>query len=266
MPGLRENIEKKLRREPEIDEEFAALIPPLTPDEYSGLEQSILTEGCRDAIILWNNIIIDGHNRYRICKAHNIPYRTETKDFANREEVVLWMFSNQLSRRNLSDIQRIEIVRKYEDTVKAQARQRMLAGKANHSGFLRKGRASDELGEMAGVSASTYEHAVEVINKAPAPVIEAVRKDELSINAAYAVTQMNTEEQLEVSQRIENGEKPAKAISNVKKRKSRASFKVYFSEEDAEQLKLLAVKSKKDICTVIVDLVREALKSKNTRK
>ena len=89
MPGLRENIEKRLSREPEIDKELAALIPPLTPEEYSGLEQSILAEGCRDAIILWNNIIVDGHNRYRICKAHNIPYRTETKELPKLQSVVL---------------------------------------------------------------------------------------------------------------------------------------------------------------------------------
>ena len=83
-----------------IDPEFAALIPPLTPDEFSRLEQSILAEGCREAIITWNNIIIDGHNRYRICKAHNIPYQTVIMNFADRNAVSLWVLQNQLARQH----------------------------------------------------------------------------------------------------------------------------------------------------------------------
>ena len=91
MPGLRENIMERLSRDLIIDPEFAALIPPLTPEEFSGLEKSILEEGCRDALIIWGNTIIDGHNRFNICSKHNIPYRTEYRDFPNREAAMLWM-------------------------------------------------------------------------------------------------------------------------------------------------------------------------------
>ena len=38
---------------------------------------------------------------------------------------------NQLSRHNLNDFQRVEMVRKCEDAVKAQAEKRMLAGKSD---------------------------------------------------------------------------------------------------------------------------------------
>lgn len=34
-----------------IDNEFKNLIPALTDEEYKGLEQSILSEGCRDALV-----------------------------------------------------------------------------------------------------------------------------------------------------------------------------------------------------------------------
>ena len=36
-----------------IDDEFKALIPPISPDEYKLLEESILSEGCRDALVVW---------------------------------------------------------------------------------------------------------------------------------------------------------------------------------------------------------------------
>lgn len=66
--------------------------------------------------------------------------------------------NNQLSRRNLNDFQRVEIVRKCESAVKAQAEQRMLAGKADPMVNLSKGTSRDTLGAMAGVSGKTYEH------------------------------------------------------------------------------------------------------------
>ena len=190
MPGLRENITSRLSHELQVDPEFASIIPPLTPDEFSLLEQSIIYEGCRDAIIVWGNIIIDGHNRYRICTAHNIPYRTKPMDFASRNEAMLWMFQNQLARRNLNDFQRIEMARKFEEAVKTQAQQRMLAGKSDPVVNSPQGSKSrDILGAMAGVSPQTYEHAVAVLDNATPEVIEAVRKGDISINKAYTTIQ-----------------------------------------------------------------------------
>jgi len=90
------------------------LIPPLTEDEYSRLENSILTDGCRDAIVAWNNIIIDGHNRYEICKKHGINFAIVEKAFIDIEAAKDWMDSNQLARRNLTPDQRqILIGRRY---------------------------------------------------------------------------------------------------------------------------------------------------------
>lgn len=89
-----------------IDKEFQSLIPPLTAEEYAGLEESILSEGCRDALVMWGDTLIDGHNRYEICTKHNIPFKTVTKDFASREDVKLWMIGNQLARRNINNYAR----------------------------------------------------------------------------------------------------------------------------------------------------------------
>lgn len=86
-----------------IDPEFKNLIPALTKDEYSGLESSIVKEGCRDPIVLWNDTIIDGHNRFEICTKHDIQFKTHKINFESREDVIDWMCSNQLSRRNLTD-------------------------------------------------------------------------------------------------------------------------------------------------------------------
>ena len=88
-----------------IDKEFLALLPALDKDTYALLEENLLQNGCRDSLVLWGNILIDGHNRYEICKKHNIEFNTINKDFASREEALIWIISTQVSRRNLSPIQ-----------------------------------------------------------------------------------------------------------------------------------------------------------------
>lgn len=105
-----------------IDKEFKELIPALTSDEYKGLEASILKEGCRDALILWGDILIDGHNRYEICTKHNIPYKTIQREFADRDEVMLYMIANQEARRNISNYARITLKSKSDDIKAKQAK------------------------------------------------------------------------------------------------------------------------------------------------
>ena len=71
-----------------IDEEFAALIPPLTDEEYKGLEASILAEGCRDALVCWGDVLVDGHNRYKICTAHGVSYDVVQKEVSRSQRSV----------------------------------------------------------------------------------------------------------------------------------------------------------------------------------
>lgn len=89
-----------------IDPEFKALIPPLTPDERKQLEANILADGCLDSIKTWNGIILDGHNRYEICTAHGLDFRTEDLTLESREDAVIWICKNQIGRRNITQNQR----------------------------------------------------------------------------------------------------------------------------------------------------------------
>lgn len=107
-------MEKKFRIL-KIDEEFQTLIRPLKRKEFLQLEENILADGCRDPIIVWKGIIIDGHNRYEICARHNIPFEIVDKDFTCREEAIAWICKNQLGRRNLSEESRKYLIgRQYE--------------------------------------------------------------------------------------------------------------------------------------------------------
>ena len=91
------------------DNEFQVLIPPLSSNEYQSLEENILKAGCRDPLVVWNGILVDGHNRHIICTKHNLKFSTIEKSFNSRNEVCIWIIQNLLGRRNLPHFARAEL-------------------------------------------------------------------------------------------------------------------------------------------------------------
>jgi len=88
-----------------IDEEFQSLLPVLDKETYASLEDNLLRNGCMFPLVVWDGILIDGHNRYEICMNHGIAYTTVAKEFESRDEVLIWIVTNQVARRNLSPVQ-----------------------------------------------------------------------------------------------------------------------------------------------------------------
>lgn len=211
----------------QINETFKSLIPPLSPDEYRQLEENILSDGIRDPLVLWGDILIDGHNRFEIAQKHELMFQTVQREFEDEADARIWIYRNQAGRRNLNDFQRVEMAHHCEDAIRARARERMTAGKAADPTVISpegmsQGETREELGKMAGVSGFTYSHAVTVLESAPEVVKDAARKNDLSINAAYDVTRMSPENQREVVERIEQGETPRTVVKEIVKREKDA--------------------------------------------
>lgn len=57
-----------------VDPEFRDMIRPLTDDERAGLEKNLKANGCLNPLIVWNGILLDGHNRYELCREHGIKF------------------------------------------------------------------------------------------------------------------------------------------------------------------------------------------------
>jgi hypothetical protein len=96
------------------DSEFRRLLPEMQPEEYRQLEVNILRDGCRDPIVVWGNIIIDGHHRYEICQKHSLPYHTVEVEFQSREEAIRWICLNQIGRRNITtELLKYQIGKRY---------------------------------------------------------------------------------------------------------------------------------------------------------
>ena len=194
--------EKKLW-ELTVDEEFKALIPPLSEEEHHMLEESLIANGCEMPILVWDGCIVDGHNRYAICHEHGIPFAQEEKRFESRSEVKLWMLRNQLGRRNLNSFQRSEMALKLKDAVAELSEKRMRAGvkvEADPGEIFpqgpEKGRTLDKLGRLAGVSGRTLKKVETIIENADEDTKNELRKGKKKIQSAYedVVKKMKPEE------------------------------------------------------------------------
>lgn len=87
-------------RELIIDTDFLNLTVPNTEEEQIRFEESIMSEGCLKPIIVWNDVIIDGHKRYILCRDEEIDFEVLEIDFPSRERAIAWVCEKRL--KNLS--------------------------------------------------------------------------------------------------------------------------------------------------------------------
>ncbi|MGQ3003003.1 MAG: plasmid replication/partition related protein [Hydrogenophaga sp.] len=199
-----------------VNPELKAYIDPLTPDEHDALERSILAEGCRDALVLWGDVLVDGHNRYGICQKHGLPFQTvQNPRFQTLEDVHLWMIDQHLGRRSVSDFQRgVLALRKRE--ILAERRTRILATSPSPEDLPpdeeapapvaaqnpavaalepRPLHSREDIAKAARLSSSQVVM-IEKIQKQAAPeLVDALKAGAVSLNAAAAVASLPPEEQ-----------------------------------------------------------------------
>lgn len=190
-----------------VNEELRVYIDPLTPEEHDALERSLLAEGCRDALVLWGDMLVDGHNRYGICRKHGIPFQTvQNPRFQSIEDVHLWMIDQHLGRRSVSDFQRGVLALRKKDILAARvqaASPAVAAPEAVASGAAPTAvpppdplHSREAIARAARISSTTVSQ-IEKIQKTAAPeLVAAVKAGEVSINAAAAVASLPVDEQV----------------------------------------------------------------------
>ena len=176
-----------------IDPEFQALIPPLTADEYAQLEKNILKDGIRDPLVIWkapggDEILIDGHNRWKISAAHSgIQFKVQYMEFDSRADVIRWIILNQFGRRNLSAYDRSILALKLKPVIQKQAEQRKeeTVGRPEMAKKSAPIETRTEIAKIAGVSHDTIRKVETIAKEADEHTKQLVRNGEKSINQAY---------------------------------------------------------------------------------
>ena len=203
-----------------IDEELKNIIAPLTKEEFEVLEESIKEEGCRDSLIVWDGIIVDGHNRYNICTKHDIDFDVKEVSFKNKTEAKIWMIKNQFGRRNLTNYQRSELALRLEDEIAARAKENKRKAGKNHKGNQHTGvevlsnsteapnpiNTREELADEAGVSSNTIYRSKKINEHADDETKEKVKSGEWSVNRGFQVTRIKLEGREDLLRKANEGD------------------------------------------------------------
>jgi hypothetical protein len=175
----------------QIDNEIEKIYAPLEESAYRLLRESISNDGIRDALVVWKTknekdewiyILLDGHNRYRICKELDIePKHFKEKEFENKDEAIAWVEKNNMARRNLTKLQ-LSFIRG----------SRYLRAKKKHGGHnpSKEGeeltRTREIIAQEFGVGASTISRDLELVNHTYA-VDEIISKHNPQIDFANSI-------------------------------------------------------------------------------
>ena len=185
-------------RTPVVLPEMEQLLPPLSGEQFSALENDILENGCYAPIIVNEDmVVIDGHNRFRVCEKYGLPYRMLLFSFTDLLEAKQWALDTQKDRRNLDkwELGKIALKLKPEIEARAKEKQREYHGNQYESGLLttlsevqappmttRK-----ELADTVGIGEVTMGKVMQIDEYAPAAIREALDNGELSINQGYNI-------------------------------------------------------------------------------
>ena len=184
-----------------IDNEFRDLIPPLSDDEFKQLEENLLCDGIRDPLVVWNGILIDGHNRYEIAQKHGLEFATTELQFADRNEALHWIITNQLGRRNLSAYDRSILALKLKPVIAAKAKENQgertdlnipqtfaesQAVAPQEQKKIENDRETNaQVAQAAGVSRETIRKVEKIEAQASPEIKAALRTGDMSINQAF---------------------------------------------------------------------------------
>ena len=188
-------------RTPVVLPEMEQLLPPLSAEQFSALEGDILENGCYAPIIVNEDmIIVDGHNRFRICEKHGLPFKMLVFSFADLLEAKQWALDTQKGRRNLDKWELGKIALKLKPEIEAKAQANMAAGGGDQkSAAAKSGLATlpnpissvdtrKELAEAVGLGERTMGKVMQIDEHAPAVIREALDRGKLSVNQGYNLT------------------------------------------------------------------------------
>lgn len=193
-----------------VNEDLKAYIDPLTPEEHEALERSLLAEGCRDALVLWGDVLVDGHNRYGICQKHGIAFQTlQSSLFKTMDDVHLWMIDQHLGRRSVSDFQRGVLALRKREILSDRQVQATSAAHADTASPAVDAtsesaataptaqlKSREDIAKVARLSSSQVVLIEKIQKQATPELVAAVKSGAISINAAAAVASLPEQEQV----------------------------------------------------------------------
>ena len=190
-------------RTPVVLPEMEQLLPPLSAEQFSALEEDILENGCYNPIIVNEDMaIVDGHNRFRICEKHGLPFKILVFSFTDLLEAKQWALDTQKGRRNLDKWELGQIALKLKPEIEARAKANQGTRTDLSVNSPKSYSPTDTRKEMAqavGIGEQAMGRIAQLTEIAPLSLKEALGNKEVSINRGWkilkAVQQLPPDEQ-----------------------------------------------------------------------
>ena len=191
------------QRTPVVLPEMEQLLPPLSVEQFSALESDILANGCYNPIIVNEDmVIVDGHNRFRICEKHGLPFKMLAFSFADLLEAKQWALDTQKGRRNLDKWELGKIALKLKPEIEARAKANQGTRTDLSVNSPRSYSPTDTRKEMAqavGIGEQAMGRIAQLIKDAPSSLKNALENKKVTINRGWeilkAVQQFPVEDQ-----------------------------------------------------------------------
>ena len=191
-----------------VKEEYEALLPKLSVEEFESLKQSIKVNGLLIPLVVnQDNILLDGYHRYKVCQELGIKPEVQVKVFPRLLEEKLFMINVNLKRRQLTDCQKVELGEALKPIYKELARRNSLSNlrqnakinDSSHNNLLTRstgsfdplGRVNEIIAKEIGLSTTTYQRGETILKEAPALWKNQVRTGKIAINKAYTIHKRN---------------------------------------------------------------------------
>lgn len=167
----------------------ASMFPMMTGDDYEALKNDIREHGVRQPIILHEGRILDGRNRYHICRELKVP--CPSKNWDGKGSKVSFVVSENLHRRHLNPGQKAAIASEVEPMLAAEAKQRQKLSKGRGKKGVEKiphlnsddGRARKQASKLFGVNPHYVTDAKKIKNESP-DLFEDVKSGKTTIQQA----------------------------------------------------------------------------------
>lgn len=171
---------------------LSEIFPLLEDSEFNALVEDIRTHGLMQPIVVFENKILDGRNRYRACQEANV---TPDFDEYGGDDALAFVLSLNLKRRHLNESQRAMVAARLET---------MKRGRPGKDANLHVSR--PEAATSLNVSERSVASAAVVRDHAAPELRKAVDQGKLAVSEAAKAARLPMDQQLDVAHRARDGD------------------------------------------------------------
>jgi ParB-like nuclease family protein len=189
---------------------LADIFPLVEGRDFAELTADIAEHGLHEPIVLHEEKILDGRNRYRACEAAGVEPRFESY---TGDDPVGYVISLNLRRRHLDESQRAMVAAKLA-TLKRGDNQHSPIGETSQA----------KAAELLNVGKRSVERAAEVRDRGAPELVSAVEAGRVKVSVAADIAGLSKEEQRAILANVDSREilRAAQQIRAIKSESRRA--------------------------------------------